>query len=451
MRTPRRRSLLGGLARDLACGIAVALALPGAAAGQGRPAAGARPGPPCAADDGGLALADGFCARLVARNLGAVRQLAVAPDGTLYAALSRGSAFTGKQELTSSIGGVLAFRDANGDGDFDERAAFGPGPGNAVAVVDGHLYFALRDRIVRWRLTPGRLEPVGDPETIVRDLPADGDHYAKAIAFGPGSTLYVSVASASNSCQKVNRLSASPGRDPCPELARRAGIWRFDRNRPGQTEADGTRFATGIRNGSAIAVRPGTDELWVAMNGRDQLSQSWGFSDQVNAENPGEELLLVRPGQDYGWPYCYWSVQYGRKVLAPEYGGDGKSVGRCARAADPVMVFPAHWAPLALAFGPGPASGLDTGGQGGLFVAMHGSWNRAPLPQAGYRVVYVPFANGRPTGRFVTFAASADGATGLRAAGVAVAPDGSVYISDDNAGKIWRVWRRGNQGPGTRD
>ncbi len=386
----------------------------------------------CDADNGGLVLPEGFCATVVASQLGPVRQLAVAPNGDLYAAL------TGKE--ADNTGGVLAFRDRDGDGKPDERATFGPGGGNDVKVHNGYVYFALNDRVVRYQLGEGKLEPTGKEETIATGLPSDGGHMAKSLAFGPGGAMYVNIGSKTNSCQKTDRLPASPGNDPCTELERRAGIWRFSADRLGQRFADGRRFATGLRNAMALAVQPGTEDLFAAVHGRDQLSDNWGFSNEVNANNPAEELLQVESGGDYGWPYCYYSNQYKRKVLAPEYGGDGERAGRCTAAKGPVMAFPGHWAPMALAFYPSDSFGV--GYRGGLFVAFHGSWNRAPLPQAGYRVVFVPFANGRPTGKYSTFATDKGGPTSLRASGVAVAPDGSLYISADQNGKIWRVVRQ---------
>ena len=386
----------------------------------------------CDADNGGLVLPEGFCATLVAGQLGPVRQLAVAPNGDLYAALS------GKPG--DNTGGVLAFRDKNGDGKPDERASFGPGGGNDVKLHDGYLYFALNDRIVRYRLDRGKLEPSGKEETVVSGLPRDGGHAAKSIAFGPGQAMYVNVGSKTNSCQKTDRLPASPGVDPCTELERRAGIWRFSADRPGQQFRDGQRFATGLRNAMALATQPGTGALFAAVHGRDQLSDNWGFSDEVNANNPAEELVRVERGGDYGWPYCYYSNQYQKKVLAPEYGGDGEKVGRCASAKSPILAFPGHWAPMALAFYQGRAFGPDYAN--GLFVAFRGSWNRAPLPQEGYRVVFVPFTNGKPSGRYSTFATEQGGPTSLRASGVAVAPDGSLYISADQNGKIWKVTKK---------
>ena len=386
----------------------------------------------CDPDNGGLVLPEGFCATLVASQLGPVRQLAVAPNGDLYAALS------GKPGDGS--GAVLAFRDRDGDGKPDERASFGPGGGNDVKLHDGYVYFALNDRIVRYRLGDGKLDPTGKEEAVVVGLPSDGGHKAKSLAFGRGNVMYVNIGSKTNSCQKTDRLPASPGQDPCTELEQRAGIWRFSADRLGQRFADGRRLATGLRNAMALATQPGTEALFAAVHGRDQLSDNWGFSNEVNANNPAEELVRVEAGADYGWPYCYYSNQYKKKVLAPEYGGDGEKVGRCTGATNPILAFPGHWAPMALAFYTSDAFGPKY--KDGLFAAFHGSWNRAPLPQEGYRVVFVPFANGRPTGEYSTFATEKGGPTSLRASGVAVAPDGSLYISADQNGKIWKVIKR---------
>jgi glucose/arabinose dehydrogenase len=382
----------------------------------------------CAPDNGGLTLTPGFCATVVADSLGPVRQITLGPDGTLYAALAKGD------------GGVVALRDTNGDGRADVRRVFGPAGANDVKIHEGHLYLALADRIVRWRLVQGELQPAGDPEIIVDGLPADASHKAKSLAFGANDVMYVNIGAPSNNCQEKDRTKGSPGIEPCPQLATRAGIWEFTASRPGQRHSDGKRFATGLRNTTALGVRPGTSELYGATHGRDQLSTNWDFSDAYNAENPGEELVLIAQGDDFGWPYCYFSTEVKSLVLAPEYGGNGKEVGRCATMKGPVMVFPAHWAPLALAFSSG--SGMEGPYADGVFIAFHGSWNRAPLPQAGYRVVFAPFANGKPTGSYSTFATGAAGDTTLRATGVAVAPEGAVYISADNRQTIWKVVRK---------
>ena len=401
------------------------LALPFAAAAL---LAAGLPAPGCAPDNGGLQLAGGFCASVVASDVNGVRHLAVGPDGTLYAAISGGLLRDG----------VTAFRDRDGDGTMDERASFGPRGGNDVAVHDGFLYLALQDRVIRWRLTPGRLEPTSEPETIVEGLPDEGDHGFKTLAFIGGDAMLVKIGSATNSCQRANRIPRSPGRDPCAELERHAGLWRFDANRAGQRFADGWRWATGLRNAEALGVQPGTNLLWAAVHGRDQLGGNWGFSDEANANNPAEELVQVSEGDDIGWPYCYYSNDARKKVLAPEYGGDGREVGRCANAKAPAIAFPGHWAPMSLAFYPGQAFGPLYAG--GLFITFHGSWNRAPLPQDGFRVAFAPFAAGKPTGSYRDFAKMPG--QRFRPVGLAVGNDGALFISADDNNTIWRVVRR---------
>lgn len=384
--------------------------------------------PACAPDDGGLTLPEGFCASRIAADVGPVRHLAVSPAGDLYAAVSG--------RMLSD--GVIAFRDKDGDGLPDERATFGPSGANDVAVHDGYLYAAYQDHVIRWKLAQGKLEPDGRPETMVKDLPDNGNHKAKTLAFLGGSVMLVKIGSATNSCQERDRTAQSPGKDPCTELERHAGLWRFDAGRAGQSFADGHRWATGMRNAEALAVQPGTNRVWAAIHGRDQLGDNWGFSDEANANNPAEELVQVNEGDDFGWPYCYYSNTEQKKVLAPEYGGDGKKVGRCERAKDPAIAFPGHWAPMSLQFSTGEQFGPAY--QGGLFIAFHGSWNRAPLPQEGFRVVFAPFEHGKPTGKYETFATMKGQA--FRPVGLAVGKNGALFVSADDNGAIWRIVRR---------
>ncbi|MDQ3136048.1 MAG: PQQ-dependent sugar dehydrogenase [Gemmatimonadota bacterium] len=391
-----------------------------------------RNGPPaaaaCAPDNGGLKLPEGFCASVFAGDVGPVRHIAAAPNGDLYAATS-GSFLRG---------GVTAFRDRDGDGKPEQRATFGPRGVNDVAVHAGYLYLAIEDRVVRYSLASGRLEPEGSVETVVSGLPDDGDHGAKTFAFPGGGAMLVKIGSATNSCQRSNRRDRSPGTSPCAELERHAGLWRFDATRTGQRFADGRRWATGMRNAEALGVEPGTGAVWAAIQGRDQLGDNWGFSPEANADNPAEELVQLSEGDDIGWPYCYYSNDARKKVLAPEYGGDGRKVGRCAQAEDPAIAFPGHWAPMALAFYPGQKFGPAY--SGGLFVTFHGSWNRAPLPQAGHRVVFAPFSGGKPTGKYETFATLKSAP--LRAVGLAVGKDGALFLSADDNRTIWRIVKR---------
>jgi glucose/arabinose dehydrogenase len=395
------------------------------AAGPSAPGRANAPPPPACSREAGLKLPEGFCAVVVAKDLGAVRQIAVAPNGDVFAATSGGN------------GGVIQLRDTDGDGVADRQQAVYADGGTGIAVRGGYLWLGMPDQIVRWRLAEGHFGPLGEPEVMVRGLPTGG-HSAKTFAFLGGDTLIVNIGSQTNSCQESDRSYRSPGRDPCRELETRAGLWRFSASKPGQRQSDGVRFATGLRNAMALGVEPVTGKLYAAPHGRDQLAANWGFSDAQNAELPSEEFMQVEPGDDFGWPYCYYDHQQKKKVLAPEYGGDGKEVGRCASKKHPVIGFPGHWAPMAIVFSGGTQ--FPERYRHGAFIAFHGSWNRAPLPQAGYRVAFAPFtAQGRPTGEYETFATATEGPTALRTAGVAMGPDGSLYIGSERGGVIWRV------------
>lgn len=257
--------------------------------------------------------------------------------------------------------------------------------------------------------------------------------------------LFVNVGSATNSCQVKDREKESPGLKPCRELETRAGIWRFD-TAAGQRFAPDKRYATGIRNAVGLAIYPADGKLYATQHGRDQLGDNWPklYNWKQNASLPAEELLRVEQGGDYGWPYCYHDSTATGLLLAPEYGGNGKTVGECASKRKPVAIFPAHWAPNALVFY-GGGKMFPSSYRGGAFIAFHGSWNRAPEPQDGYNVVFQPMANGKASGPYQVFAEGfagprkEPGLAAHRPSGLAVGPDGALYISDDQRGTVWRV------------
>ena len=412
--------------RIIALLLTAALALPGQAGAAG-----------CDADIGGVSLPPGFCATVYADKLGTVRHLAVGADGTVYVAL----------EARSHGGGIVALKDVDGDGHADQSKYFGDSGGTGIALYAGYLYFATDTDVLRYRLVPGQLAPSAPPESVVRSFPDQNQHAAKSIAIDADGNLYVNIGAPSNACQQADRAAGSPGLRPCPLLARYGGIWRFDAGRAGQVFGkDGVRYASGIRNAVAITWSPLQKMLYVLQMGRDQLADDWPklYSDAQSAELPAEEFFAVHAGDDFGWPYCYYDQLQHKKVLAPEYGGDGRQSGDCGDYVQPLAAFPGHWAPESLLFYTG--EGFPAHYRGGAFIAFHGSWNRAPLPQAGYKVVFLPFAEGRPAGDYEVFAGGFAGGTvrspdeaRYRPMGLAAGPDGALYIGDSQQGRIWRV------------
>jgi glucose/arabinose dehydrogenase len=424
--------------KHLACASVVALS---AAVGVAPMLKGA--GPACDPDNGGLTLPSGFCAMVVADNLGAARHLAVAPNGDVYVALQRGPGASGPGQ--GSPGGVVALHDGDGDGRFEVKEMIESTSTTGVALRNGYLYVAHPMNIQRYKMTPGQLKPTGEPETIVTDLPPEQQHRDKGLAFDDHGSLYINVGAPSNACQQPDRRPGVKGVDPCPILEKHAGIWKFDENKLGQKQEDGTKFATGLRQMPAITWHD--NAVYIVMNSRDSLDMFWPekYTAKDNAERPAEPMYRAVQGSNFGWPYCYFDLSTKKLVLNPEYGGDGKEVGRCSQFTSPVVTFPAHWAPVDVMFYSGTL--FPAKYQGGAFIAFHGSWNRAPMPQDGYNVTFQPFAAGKPSGDFEVFAKGFAGQDPLmspndavaRADGVAQAPDGSLYVTDSQKGRIWRV------------
>jgi glucose/arabinose dehydrogenase len=393
----------------------------------------------CDADNGGITLPPGFCAVVVADSIGVARHLVVDDRGTLFVAVDNAS--------DGTVGGIVALRDTNGDGKADQRTKFGSTGGHGIALWRDWLYFAPNDRVERYMVDPQSLLPTSGPELVVGAFPDTGDHVTKTILINHLGTLFVNVGSASNSCQVENRVLHSPGIDPCPELRTRAGVWRYDANRLGQTHDPDHRYATGLRNMVALAFEPRGRRLFGVQHGRDDLNVNWPelFTVEEQAVLPSEELVRIDRGDDNGWPYCYHDPFLNRKVLAPEYGGNGEIVGRCARYEVPLLTFPAHWAPNGLHFYGGRM--FPARYRGGAFIAFHGGHDRAPLPNEGYNVVFVPGPDeGRWGGDWEIFANNFAQSSGPlpatarhRPVGVTEGPDGSLYISDDQGGRIWRV------------
>ncbi|KWV49655.1 glucose dehydrogenase [Bradyrhizobium macuxiense] len=408
----------------------------------------------CQSQDTGITLSPGFCATVFADNLGHVRHLAVSSDNVVYANTWSGRYY--HNDTPPPGGFLLALKDTTGSGKADVVKRFGPDKaagaagGTGIVLYNGGLYAELNDKIVRYARAAGDVAPAGQARTVLSGLPLTGDHPMHPFIIDAKGNLFVDLGSATNACQANNRMPLSPGHKPCTELETRGGTWRYDANKTGQTFSASERYATGIRNGEGFGIDK-AGRLYVTQHGRDQLSQNWPklYTVDQGVELPAEELLELKQGGDYGWPECYYDQVQNKLVLAPEYGGDGgKTVGACASKQAPVAAFPGHLAPndLLIYTGtqfPGPY-------RDGAFIAFHGSWNRAPRDQAGYNVVFQPLSDGKAANHYVVFADGFAGAhmdpgrAAFRPSGLAMGPDGALYIGDDVHGRIWRVTYHGD-------
>ena len=378
-----------------------------------------------------FSLPKGFHASVFAEELGRARHMVIRKNGDVLVRL--------RKPVNGKCNVVLRGENENGRAELTHY--FGTEPcGTGLAIQEPFLYVANRESIVRYKLTQG-IEPV-EPVVFVSDLGQHPAHSARSLAVSK-DFLYVNIGGPSNTCQKYDRTQGSVGQFPCPELDAFGGIYRFPLKGVGYKKAKKYRYASGIRNAMAIDWNPQKNTLYALSHGRDQLNQMSPkkFSVKDNAERPAEEFFEIKQGDDFGWPYCYYDLFEKKKLLNPEYGGDGKKQGLCEGKKNPLIGFPAHYAPNDLLFYRGkqfPESYRE-----GAFIAFHGSWNRYPAPQAGYNVVFVSLKN-------KSWRIFADGFAGpepverhtdakYRPMALAEAPDGSLFVADSTQGKIWKI------------
>ncbi|CEA04421.1 glucose/sorbosone dehydrogenase-like protein [Pseudomonas saudimassiliensis] len=363
---------------------------------------------------------EGYTVTAIATDLKIPRQTLVLPNGDILVAEGRGGnapalkpkdVIAGyiKSKGTTSVesGNRLSLlRDPEGDGTYehmifaeDLNAPYG------LALVDGNLYVANQDALVRFDYEEGQTQASGPPEKIT-DLPsAINHHWTKALAASEdGRFLYVGIGSNSNITERGKDMEVN-----------RAEVWQID----AQTGMH-KPYATGLRNPTALAMQPGTDVLWAVVNERDELGP-----DLVP-----DYLTSVQEGGFYGWPYSYWGQNVDPRVK-PE---DPEKV---ASAIVPDYALGSHVAALGLDFS-SPAMGAEFAD--GVFIGEHGSWNRKN--PVGYKVIFVPFTDGRPSGQPVDFVynfRTGTGETRGRPVGVTVDPRGALIVADDLANVIWRV------------
>ncbi|RZA20072.1 MAG: sorbosone dehydrogenase family protein, partial [Lysobacteraceae bacterium] len=367
----------------------------------------------------------GFEVRAIATDLAIPRQTLLLPNGDILVAEGRGGkapklkpkdviAGPIKAAGTSQVKGgnrLSLLRDADGDGKYEMRTVFADklDAPYGLALIGDKLYVANQGAVVRFDYRPGQTQASGAP-TVLAELPSRiNHHWTKAMtASADGRFLYVGIGSNSNITER--------GMDAEVD---RAMVWQIDvatgMHRP---------YATGLRNPTALAIQPGSGQLWAVVNERDE----------IGPDLVPDYLTSVREGGFYGWPYSYWGKHVDNRVRPqdPE---------KVASALTPDYSIGAHVAALGVAFS---AAGMGPQFADGAFVGMHGSWNRS-VP-VGYKVVFVPFRDGRPVGDpidFVTGFRDEDGTTRGRPVGVTVDPRGALIVADDLANVIWRITRVG--------
>ncbi|MBY0332040.1 MAG: sorbosone dehydrogenase family protein [Acetobacteraceae bacterium] len=363
----------------------------------------------------------GYRIQAIATDLRIPRQTLVLPNGDILVAEGSGgnapplrpkdfiAGYIKSLGKTSVPGGnrLTLLRDADGDGTYEARGIFADNLSApyGLALVDGALYVANQDSLVRFGYRNGQTEANGPPALVTALPSALNHHWTKALAASPdGRFLYVGIGSNSNITERGMEAEVD-----------RAMIWQID----ARTGAH-RPYATGLRNPTALAIQPGTDQLWAVVNERDEIGPNL----------VPDYLTAVREGGFYGWPYSYWGRNVDTRVRP-------QAPGKVAAAIQPDYALGAHVAALGLAFSApvmGPAFAE------GVFVGQHGSWNR-DVP-VGYRVVFVPFRDGRPAGDPVDFVSgflTGEGGARGRPVGVTVDPRGALLVADDLSNTVWRV------------
>ena len=399
-------------------------------------------------DNAGLVLPGGFEALVVVDSIsGRARHLAVNTNGDIYV----------KLRFPDSTGGNAALRDTDGDGkmdivkrfdDYQDRSS----QGTEMRIHNGYLYFSSATRIYRQELTD-ELVPDTEMELILTDTQRPRQHDTKPLAFDNDGNLYTVFGAPSDACQVDDRSPMSPGIFPCPILEDRGGVWRYDASKKDQFQKDGVQIGKGFRSVVGLDWNDEDNNLYGVLHGRDYLHNTWPrqFNAWDGAVLPAEVFLKIEEGANAGWPYHYYDQIKGKYFLNPEYGGDGEKQGDVSQLTEPMVGFLAHFAPNDLLFYTGDQ--FPERYKNGAFIAFHGSTSSDPYPQSGYFIGFVPMKNGSVKGPWEVFA---DGFTGVdivvstsdsayRPMGLSMGPDGSLYISDSEKGKIWRVMYKGDK------
>lgn len=397
----------------------------------------------------GLTLPAGFHATVVADSLGSsIRHLAVRGNGDIY--------------VSTLDKGIFALHlDANHKADQIEHFGAVEG-GTGILFYQGDLYATTASGVYRFTFSNSKeLVPERIPENIVEGMPRRDPGFNREnrpLAVDGKGDLFVGIGGSANLCVARNSPAAAPpgaapnmpfaappvGLKPCPDLVTRAGVWRFSADKLNQKfPTDGEQLATGIRDITALAWSPTDGHLYGIMHARDDSHKYW--PNIISAEddnNIADEMHRITKGTNFGWPYTYYDGVRKLRLIAPEYGGDGKTVAPTGIYDTPVLTFQSRRpAPLDLVFYTGDK--FPQRYRGGAFIVLHGTRH-----QNGYDVVFVPFNHNGVAGEPTIFA---DGFAGFdhsgtskarvkyRPSGAAVGPDGALYVVDSQVGLIWRI------------
>ncbi len=380
------------------------------------------------AGNAGLTIPAGFSATAIAENLGGTRHLVVTPQGDIYVHLE--GARNGK--------GILVLHEEGGKAIV--KSSFANYGGTGIAIKNGYLYASSNSDIYRYKLNDKNqvIDPA-KPETIVSGLTNKRMHNSKSIILDNDGNIYVNIGAYSNICSDYDK-----DKKGCPVLNDAGGIWQFKADKLNQKQSDGIRYATGLRNVVGLDWNQQDNQLFVMQHGRDALHDLYPslYTTKQSADLPAECMFALKKGDNAGWPYLYYDWMQHKKILGPEYGGDGKKEAD-SKYLEPAAAYPGHFAPDGLLFYTG--NQFPEKYKNGAFIAFHGSWNRAPEPQEGYCVVFQPFKNGKPDGKWEIFADGFAGAqkdpgnAAHRPCGLAQGPDGSLYVTDDQKGTIYKI------------
>jgi len=376
-----------------------------------------------------IQLPAGFKASVIADGLGGARHIAVAANGDVFVKLSRLK--DGK--------GIIRLRDTNKDDIYEQQTGFGNYPGTGIYVRSGYLYASSNTEVYRYKLdAKGEVMQMDEPELLVTGLVSHGRDESKSIVVDDKKNLFVTVGSYSNACLDAGSLA---GPSPCKLLDSVGGVWKFKSDVQNQPFATSKRYATGLKNSVGIAWNKQTQTVFVTAHGRDEFKKFPDqFTEKMTKELPAETIYNLHQGSNAGWPYIYYDHIRKMQMQAPEYGGDGKTPAT-KKFQDPVVAFPAHFAPNGLLFYTG--NQFPEKYKNGAFIAFHGF---SPEKNKGFLVAFVPFKNGKPSGNWEIFADNFGEDEGQpsksgvhRPCGLAQGPDGSLFVTDDIKGRIYRI------------